>query len=215
MEAMEARTSTSRIELTKADVIGITAAVMTSKIKRIDVTTPVKARKFFNQLTAAAPAISPAARLLWNKVVAKYRLLNETSVMNFFRAAEVRSAIHADVVGRGFEFVETKVEKNERIIKKIKDDLKGLYTFDEIEITNPDNTFVVRNADGLGDPMFVDGGEEFISDHMHELSMLYKAMTGTPYYDARPIKYTTWLANPDRRERTRTVEIDVKSIDID
>ena len=91
----------------------------------------------------------------------------------------------------------------------------GLYTFDEIEITNPDNTFVVRNADGLGDPMFVDGGEEFISDHMHELSMLYKAMTGTPYYDARPIKYTTWLANPDRRERTRTVEIDVNSIDID
>ncbi len=210
---MEARTS--RIELTKADVIGITAAIMTCKVKRIDVTTPVKARKFFNQLFTAAPAISPSVRPLWNKAVAKHRLTNETTVMNFFKAAEVRSAIHADAVGRGLEFVETKVEKNERIIKKIKDDLKGLYTFDEIEITNPDNTFVVRNADGLGDPMFVDGGEEFISDHMHELSMLYKAMTGTPYYDARPIRYTTWLANPEKRDRTRTVEIDVNDIDID
>lgn len=207
--------ATTAIALTKSDVIGITTAIATCKIKRIDVTSPVKARKLFNQLFAAAPAISPAIRPMWNKAVEKHRLINETSVMNFFRSAEVRSAILADSIGCGFEFVESKAEKNEKMIRKIKADLNGMYTFDEIEITNPDNTFVIRNADGLGDPMFVDGGEEFISDHTHELCMLYKAMTGTPYYNARPINYTTWLANPERRYRTRTAEIDVNDIDND
>jgi hypothetical protein len=105
-----------------------------------------------------------------------------------------------DYRGKKLKVVFSKEVAAHRALRK---EFYGKYTFNESEIVDPDNAFVIRNADGNADPMFVEGGEEFISKCAHELATLYHYETNTKYYDARPIKYSTWLANPETQLQTR------------
>lgn len=141
-----------------------------------------------------------------NNIIARVfsRIKKEISTPESFRAIltdeEFVKTLTDDARGKKIKIT---LSKDEIAHKTLRKTFEGKFTFNESEINDPDNAFVIRNADGFGEPMFVEGEEEFISKCAHQLSQLYHYETNTKYYDARPIKYSTWVANPETRLQTR------------
>jgi len=172
-----------------------------SNTKNINVSTNARINSVYKKFIDTVDNLkNPFYKKAMTKMLADNNINNGNDLYRIISDDEVISMFSNDNNGKTIKFTFTKETENHRNLKA---DFYQSITFDENDIKNPDLTWVIRNADGKSTPMFVFGGDEYISKYEHQLSQLYHYETHTPYYDARPIKYSTWLANPNKQISTR------------
>lgn len=65
---------------------------------------------------------------------------------------------------------------------------------------------VVRSKFGDGDVLYGVIDKKMTSDLSHQMCAAYRKQTGVPYYEGRPILYTSWLKLPEDRQRASCTE---------